>query len=419
MLMNGAIFRFSQALIDPSLVLTWFVSELTQSDFLIGLVVPLGNAGWFLPQIFISGYLQRQPRKMPLYATAAAVRVIGWAALAALTWLIPSKQGLLIAFFILYPLVRTVSGLNGITFFEMIAKTIPTTQRGRLFAYRQLFGGLLAIAASWVVNQALTGALGFSFPHGYAFLLTVAPFGMGIAMSLFTLIPEPQGEVVKGHIRLREQLRRAWGIAGRDISFRRYLVARAAFLFGSVAVPFYTVLAKEVLGAGVDMVAIYLVTTQAAALMSNLVWGRASDRHGNRLVLRLITAGKAITTVLALGLSVFVHSAGHGPGISGQWLPYLMLPVFALEGALQPAGVISGSNLLLEIAPPVERPVYLGFANTVLGIVLLATGMGGLLVDWFGFTGLFALTLVCHSVAFVFSTRMQEPRMQQATENAQ
>ncbi len=417
--MNGAIFRFSQALLDPSLVLTWFVSELTQSDFLIGLVVPLGNAVWFLPQIFISSYLQRQPRKVPLYAAAGAVRTLGWATLAVLAWLIPSKQGLLIAFFILYPLVRTIGGINGITFFEVIAKTIPTTWRGRLFAYRQLLGGLLAIAASWVVNEALTGRLGFSFPHGYAFLLTVSCVGIGIAMGLFTLVPEPPGEVVKRRTRLREQLRRAWDIAGQDASFRRYLVARATFLFGSVAVPFYTVLAKEGLGAGVDMVAIYLVTTQAAALASNLVWGRVSDHHGNRLVLRLVTAGKAVTTMLALGLSVFVHYAGHGPGAGGQWLPYLMLPLFALEGALQPAGVISGSNLLLEMSPPIERPIYLGFANTVLGIVVLATGAGGLLVNWFGFAGLFALTLVCHSVAFVFSTRLQEPRTQQVREAAQ
>jgi MFS family permease len=77
---------------------------------------------------------------------------------------------------------------------------------------------------------------------------------------------------------------------------------------------------------------------------------------------------------------------------------------------LRPAGIISGSNILLEIAPPVERPVYLGFANTVLGLTLLATGVGGLVVDWFGFEGLFVLALACQGLAFVFSTRLREPR---------
>jgi len=41
---NGAVFRLAEALIDPPLVLTWFVSQLTTSNLLTGLVAPLGNA---------------------------------------------------------------------------------------------------------------------------------------------------------------------------------------------------------------------------------------------------------------------------------------------------------------------------------------------------------------------------------------
>ncbi|MBN1954383.1 MAG: hypothetical protein JW900_04950, partial [Anaerolineae bacterium] len=47
---NGVAFEFAERLIDPPLVLTWFVGQLTSSNLLVGLVVPLGDAGWFLPQ---------------------------------------------------------------------------------------------------------------------------------------------------------------------------------------------------------------------------------------------------------------------------------------------------------------------------------------------------------------------------------
>lgn len=404
--LNGALFQFSRALVDPALVLTWFVSELTQSSFLIGLVVPLTKGGWFLPQMFVSGYLQRRPRKLPFYVATGAVRLACWAMLAGLTWLVSDRDTLLVAFFVLYSLVQVTAGLAGIPFFDVVAKTIPATRRGSLFAWRQLLGGLLSIAAGWIVKQALNGGLGLPFPRGYAFLLTVSTGVIALALISFALIPEPKGAVVEERVRLGRQIRRAWSLANHDISFRLYLAARVALLFGGIAVPFYTVLAKEVLGAGVEMVGVYLIATQTAALATNLLWGRLSDRHGNRLVLRLTTAGKIVTTALALGLSVLVRSAGLG----GWWLPYLMVPVFALEGALRPAGIIGGSNLLLEIAPPVERPVYLGFANTVLGLTLLATSTGGLIVGHLGFEGLFALALVCHSLAFVFSTRLREPR---------
>lgn len=46
---NGAAFNFAEKLIDPPLVLAWFVSQLTSSNLLIGLVAPLGDAGWLLP----------------------------------------------------------------------------------------------------------------------------------------------------------------------------------------------------------------------------------------------------------------------------------------------------------------------------------------------------------------------------------
>jgi len=404
--LNGALFGFSRALIDPALVLTWFVSELTRSDFLIGLVVPLTNGGWFLPQMFISGYLQRRPRKLPFYIATGVVRFAGWATLAGLTWFISDRGTLLVAFFVVYPLVQVVAGLAGIPFFDVVAKTIPATRRGSLFAWRQLLAGLLSIAAGWIVNQALNGNLGFPFPRGYAFLLALSTGVVAFALASFALIPEPEGAVVEERIQLGGQMRRAWSLASHDTSFRLYLVARVAFMFGGIAVPFYTVLAKEVLGAGVEMIGVYLIVMQVAILTTNLLWGRLSDRRGNRLVLRLVTAGKVGMTALVLGLSVLVRSAE----LSGWWLPYLMVPVFALEGALRPAGMISGSNLLLEIAPPVERAVYLGFANTVLGITLLATSGGGLIVDWLGFEGLFALALVCHGLAFVFSTRLREPR---------
>ncbi len=89
--LSGALLGFSQALIDPALMLTWFVSELTRSSFLIGLVVPLANAGWCLPQMFISGYLQSRPRKLPFYIAMGAVRLVCWAALAGLTWFVSDR----------------------------------------------------------------------------------------------------------------------------------------------------------------------------------------------------------------------------------------------------------------------------------------------------------------------------------------
>ena len=51
---NGFIYRGVETFTEPYVVLTYFVSLLTSSKFLIGLVAPIRLGGWFLPQLLIS-----------------------------------------------------------------------------------------------------------------------------------------------------------------------------------------------------------------------------------------------------------------------------------------------------------------------------------------------------------------------------
>jgi pilus assembly protein TadC len=94
----------------------------------------------------------------------------------------------------------------------------------------------------------------------------------------------------------------------------------------------------------------------------------------------------------------------------GAWLPYLALPLFILDGAMRPAIVLSGSNFLLELVSEADRPLYLGLSNTLLGIVVLVSGLGGLVVDLLGFSGLFAVALGLGLAGYVLASGLPEPR---------
>jgi MFS family permease len=65
---------------------------------------------------------------------------------------------------------------------------------------------------------------------------------------------------------------------------------------------------------------------------------------------------------------------------------------------------------LLELAPEGERSLYLGLSNTVLGVVVLISGLGGLVVDAFGFAGVFALSIGLSVVAYILASGLPEPR---------
>ena len=402
---NGTAFRFAETLIDPPLILTWFVSQLTSSNLLIGLVAPMGNAGWFLPQIFVSTRIQRMERKMPSYTLAAVIRTIAWVLLAAAVWLVDDPRLLLVGFFALYAIARLSAGLAGLTFFDVVAKTIPARRRGSFFAWRQLLGGLLGLGGGWIVKTILYHPA-LPFPRGHAVLFLLYCAVMGPALAAFALIREPPGPVVAEPVTLREQLRRAGRLWRTDRVYRRYIAARLSLAMANIALPFYGIYAKNVLGAPEGMVGIYVVARVGALLLSNLLWGRLSDERGNRLVMRLVSLGSGLAALSALALVGMMGLLRP----QGAWLPYLALPLFFLDGAMLPAQILSGSNFLLELVPGAERPLYLGLSNTLMGVVVLISGLGGLVVDFFGFAGLFAVSLGLCLAGYVFASGLPEPR---------
>ncbi len=402
--LNGALFEFAERLIDPPLVLTWFVTRLTSSNLLIGLVTPLGDAGWFLPQVFISGLVQRMPRKMLSYTIAAVIRVFSWLSLAAMVWLVDDLRLLLVSFFVFYSVARLAAGLGGLGFFEVVAKTIPANRRGSFFAWRLLTGGILALGAGGVTRAVLERV---PFPDGHALLFALYAAVVAPAMLAFILIREPPGTVTPRPVTLWEQLRRAGYFLRSDPVFRRYMAVRTAQGLAGIALPFFGVYAKNVLGAPEGMVGIYIAVRVGAGLLANLPWGRVSDRKGNRLVMLWFSLGSGLTSLIALALVIWVTVSPQ----QGPWLPYLVAPLFLLNGALGPAGALVGNNFLLELAPEAERPLYLGLSNTLIGIVVLISGFGGLIVDLLGYGGLFGLSAFLCLLAWWWSRGLPEPRV--------
>jgi len=402
---NGGLFDLAERLIDPPLVLTWFVSRLTASNLLIGLVAPLGDAGWYLPQIFVSARVQRMPRKMPSYAATAVVRALAWLLLAAVVWLVDEPLVLLVSFFTLYGVVRIVSGLSGLAFYDVTAKTIPPQQRGSLFAWRQLLGGLMGLGAGWIVKTVLNSAA-LPFPHGHAVLFALYCLAATPAMVAFIAIREPVGAAIEERVTVGQQLRRGGRLLRRDHVYRRFMAARLSLGLAGIALPFYAVYAKDILGAPEGMVGVYIAARVAAQLVCNLPWGWLGDRYGNRLALRLLAVGNGLTVLTALAL-VGLVSLLHP---QGNWLPYLALPLFVLDGAVRPGHALAASNYLLEIVAEAERPLSVGLSNTLMGLIVLLSGLGGLLVDLSGFAGLFLTATALCLAAYVLATGLPEPR---------
>jgi len=162
---NGVLYAGAEALTDPSVVLTYFTSLLTTSKLPVGLVAPMRIGGWFLPQLFVSGIIQRQERKLPIYTQLGVVRALAWGLMVLALWFI-TDQAVLLGFLFLFLIAYSLAeGLAGLSFMDVVGKVVPPDRRGAFFGARRLGGGGLALASSAVVAWALSERSGLKFPH--------------------------------------------------------------------------------------------------------------------------------------------------------------------------------------------------------------------------------------------------------------
>ena len=398
---NGALFNFSNTLIDPNVVLIWFLSPLTDANILLGLLGPISTGGWFLPQLFLSSWVQQKPRKIVVYRIAMGIRLTTWAILALTMWFVRDPLGLLLVFYPAYTVMSVSGGLGGIPFLEIVAKTIPVRWRGRLFGLRLLTGGMLGLLGSRLVSWGLEAR---PYPQNYALLVLWAMIAGAAAMVAVAVMPEPPGQT-RPATSLREQARRGWQILRENADYRNFVAARSLLLLSMSALPFYSVMVRRELGAPEHAVGDFLLVLTSMQLLVNYPWGWLVDTKGRRWV----SQASCVGWLVAGGLGLLLLGVARG----GQWrigaLPTYALayPLFVLVGAVRPAEGIAGHNLLLEISPAEDRALYVGFANTFFGVVILLSGLSGGLVDLFGLEAVFVLAMAANALAFFIYGRIR------------
>ena len=397
--LNGTLLRVLDTAASPSLVLPWFVSHLGGSAVAVGLLVPIANGGWFLPQLLMARFVHPLRHKLPLYRAASTVRVLVWVLMVAIIALVGSRNSTftLWSFLLLYAVFCFGSGVSGLPWLDVIARAIPGHQRGRFFGWREFTGGILAIGASILVQVALNESTGPRFPYNYALLFTFAGAAGAAAYYLFGRITEPTESDLAGVPATVSGAPLHWTAPLSNRSFRLFLWTRMAIMAATVALPFYGLYAKQRLGAPDEMAGTYSGALTAALVVSTLLWGRLSDRKGNLLVLRVVSVGFLLLALLPLLL---------GPRVS--YLAYTV--VFVLLGAVYSGSDIALLAMGLELAPPEQRSAYLGLLNTALGVVSILLILGGWIVAQWGLEAVFVVSAAMAAIAIVTVRGLPDPR---------
>lgn len=392
---NGFLYITAETVMDPTLVMVAFLSHLTDSPLLLGLVLPIRDGAWSLPQLWVSGFLQSMPRKVDFYRKISYMRIATWVIVALAMNFVREPGLLLVLFFGAFVISSFASGLGGLPFLEVVGKVIPAEQRGEFFAWRFGLGGLGSIAASAFVRWALSAGSPLEFPYNYGILSVVFLILGTVSVMAFNSIRERPDTVLLPRQNLNEQLKRSIAITRKDTRYRAFLVLEMMLMLAGSATPFFAVYVQQRLGGSPAMIGVYLGVWTATNLLANATFGRIARRDGVQRVMLFATSAGLLLSALVLVLTLIAGPLQLPPRIAEIWL----IPVFVLVGIRGSGMGVSTNSLLLEIAPETERSVYVGFTQTLMGVVLLLTGASGVVVELFGFQVLVVITLIAHGLA--------------------
>lgn len=391
-----SLWLFGSSFVSISAILPVFARHLTSSPLIIGLIPALTDAGWFLPQLFLAPYVERQPRKMPSVIVLGLIERIPYFVLPlAALWLPTLEPSLAVTMFIALMAWKALgSGLVATPWQELMAKVIPVARRGRFFGLGHVFGQLLGVGGSALATLLLAR---LPYPQNFAWSFGVGILGIGGSMGFLLLTREPERPPALRPAQTPEPyLHRLREILRGNANFRAYLISRWLAYFGSMATGFIAVAAVERFHLPDSAAGVYTGILYIAGVVGYAVWGPLSDRWGNKRVME----SSALLWLLALGVAIVAPA---------EWAFYL---VFALNGFASAGGVLADLNIAMEFGPEAERPTYIGLTRTITGPALfIAPLLGGSLAQAWGYPMMFAVSLAFALAGLVLlHWQVREPR---------
>jgi hypothetical protein len=398
-------FGIGASLCSQTTVIPSFLATLTSSAPLIGLASTMATGGWLLPQLFAANRLAGLTRwKSAVTIPAAVNRSLALLTGPAVFLLAPvSPPAALAAFFILYLGFWVVDGVASVAWLDYLGRCLSASSRARLITLGTIAPGIAGIGAGVVVGVVLSSSR-LPWPSNYALLFLGAGVLYSLSLASFFCVKDPPAAAVRQKMTWPAYFRRLASVVRSDPGFRRAVLTALALSGMSVAAPFYIVHGLESLGFPPASVGFFTSVQLVGSVFAALVLGMMGERRGTRAVMRLFGWAALAAPLIAMAAPALTRAL--------PWaVMYVYGLVFVIVGTQGTANMAGFLNWVLEYCPASDRPLYIGFANTLSGLSLVMPLLGGWILAASGsYPFLFATAAAGPVAALVLLRGLPEPR---------
>lgn len=386
--------KLADELSSARLVLPWLMGIIGAPVWMVGLLVPIREAGALLPQIFVAGFIRLKPKRKWVWVAGALIQAVAALALATLALISTGTLGggLVLAALIILSLAR---GLSSIATKDVLGKTIAKRRRGTLMGWSgSVAGGATLVAgAILMLLERQPGNL------VVAALLAIAAISWLLNALAAARIKETPG-AVEGGENGWDSIKLGMSLLKHDRTFLHFNVARALLLSSALALPYLALLGQNQSGTHLGGLGILIVVSGIAAMVASPVWGKRADQSSRR-VMRDAAIGTIVCCLIGASLA----------WLPGEWTnsvwPYAL--VYALLVIAHHGVRLGRKTYLVDMANQDNRALYVALSNTLTGaLMLIIGGFIGALAQWFGSAILLLILAVTAAGAIVSTQQLPE-----------
>ncbi len=390
---HGIFLSFTMATIDFNTVFPSLITDLGGSKVIFGLLYSTLLGAPYLFNLLFGHYIHKHIFRRKFLLIGIYLRGLSFFGMAAVTYslAVHAPRTVIASFFFWTFLFSVSGGFAGISYTDIIGKLVPPTERGKLYAAKQFTSSIAAFIGGLIVTGAFS-TTNLPFPADYSLVLGMGGLGLVIAAIAFWFIREPPSPAVSDNqVSFWALLRQIPKMLGKNQEFMRFIIVQNLTSFSLMVMPFYMVFAKEHFRVADSYIGRYLLFQIAGAVLSNIVWGFISNKHGPKTVVRTCVALGGLIPLAAVGAAYI------GPNAFAA--------VFFLVGFVRSGRQVGFDPYTLEIVPEKERPVYLGIQGTLNVLIVVMPFLGGVLIHLCGYYPVFILTATMMGLALALLVR--------------
>lgn len=392
--LHGMLGMTGFRLVNAPTFLPAYLHMVSGSNAIVGLGLALQQVGGIISPIFGATKIEHRKKVMPAAMLMGGLGRLAILGMGVAGWFL-SGQSLVVALLFFIFMFGVFMGAQRVVFSLLMSKVIPISRRGRLQAWRNATGGLIAAVLAYLAGKYFIEPNLFGNGYGTTFVFAFALTSAGL-WALQLLLKEPEPPTTRPRARFRDRLRDFPALIAQDRAYASFLIVQMLATSARIATPFYILYVGtriELTGATLGLLSLAFL---GADTLFNLVWGYLGDKTGFRLVFLSALVGWIAATLLLMNVhelwAIVLAFCGLGASLSG----YMM----------------AAHTMVLEFGNRDDLPMRIAVSATAESITATAGPIiGGLMAEALGYGVVFGVSVgVLVAALVILLIAVKDPR---------